>query len=162
MTLVAWLSAFVFNVVVLVVPLTVGRRAFSALGVSLSHDLYACFLGGYLLWGAAAAARVAASAVRGADEHGPGLRLGATDGFARLCNTFLRGASLGIWLAPIPVLIGSLIDSIFILPLREDASPLVLYQCWAMGACRYLWCPIMLTVPLSHPSCVKHRIRALC
>lgn len=130
----AWASVHALNVFMLIVPLSVGRRLFAVTETPLSHDLYAGCAGCYVVWGALAALRGAARAAIGAGA----VRSAARGLLRRGASLLLRGLVLAVWLCPLPLLLGRLMDSALLLPMRAAAdpsaiAPLVPYQSWALG-----------------------------
>ncbi|XP_011000129.1 PREDICTED: probable E3 ubiquitin ligase SUD1 isoform X2 [Populus euphratica] len=134
---VAWMSLLIFNSVLIVVPLSLGRALFNAIPLlPITHgikcnDLYAFVIGSYVIWTALAGTRYSIEQIR---------TKRATVLFNQVwkwCGIVLKSlALLSIWIFVIPVLIGLLFELLVIVPLRVpvDESPVfLLYQDWALG-----------------------------
>ncbi|KAI5604200.1 hypothetical protein BDE02_01G271600 [Populus trichocarpa] len=134
---VAWMSLLIFNSVLIVVPISLGRALFNAIPLlPITHgikcnDLYAFVIGSYVIWTALAGARYSIEQIR---------TKRATVLFSQVwkwCSIVLKSlALLSIWIFVIPVLIGLLFELLVIVPLRVpvDESPVfLLYQDWALG-----------------------------
>ncbi|KAL9367412.1 hypothetical protein Peur_038611 [Populus x canadensis] len=134
---VAWMSLLIFNSVLIVVPISLGRALFNAIPLlPITHgikcnDLYAFVIGSYVIWMALAGARYSIEQIRNKR---------ATVLFSQVwkwCSIVIKSlALLSIWIFVIPVLIGLLFELLVIVPLRVpvDESPVfLLYQDWALG-----------------------------
>ncbi|XP_061970589.1 probable E3 ubiquitin ligase SUD1 isoform X2 [Populus nigra] len=134
---VAWMSLLIFNSVLIVVPISLGRALFNAIPLlPITHgikcnDLYAFVIGSYVIWTALAGARYSIEQIR---TKRATLLLSQV---WKWCSIVLKSlALLSIWIFVIPVLIGLLFELLVIVPLRVpvDESPVfLLYQDWALG-----------------------------
>ncbi|KAL2477275.1 putative E3 ubiquitin ligase SUD1 [Forsythia ovata] len=135
--LVAWMTLLVFNSVLIVVPVTLGRALFNALpllptthGIKC-NDLYAFIIGSYVIWTALAGARYCVEHLR---RRSTRVLLGQ---IWKWYGIIVKSSVLlSIWIFVIPVLIGLLFELLVIVPMRVpvDESPVfLLYQDWALG-----------------------------
>ncbi|MCL7023688.1 hypothetical protein MKW94_010290 [Papaver nudicaule] len=133
----AWMTLLLFNSVLIVIPISLGRTLFNAIPrLPITHgikcnDLYAFIIGSYVIWTLLAGARYCIEHVK--------------TGRAKILLTqILKWGSIGlkssallsIWIFIIPVMIGLLFELVVIVPMRVsvDESPVfLLYQDWALG-----------------------------
>ncbi|GMH02871.1 hypothetical protein Nepgr_004710 [Nepenthes gracilis] len=135
--MVAWMTLLVFNSVLIVVPVALGRVIFNAIPLlPITHgikcnDFYAFIIGSYAIWTAIAGARYTF-------EHIKSRRvILLLRQIWKWCGIVLKSSALiSIWIFIIPVLIGLLFELLVIVPMRVpiDESPVfLLYQDWALG-----------------------------
>ncbi|KAL2455602.1 putative E3 ubiquitin ligase SUD1 [Abeliophyllum distichum] len=135
--LVAWMTLLIFNSVLIVVPVTLGRALFNALpllptthGIKC-NDLYAFIIGSYVIWTGLAGARYCVEHLR---RRSTRVLLGQ---IWKWYGIIVKSSVLlSIWIFVIPVLIGLLFELLVIVPMRVpvDESPVfLLYQDWALG-----------------------------
>ncbi|XP_019086195.1 PREDICTED: probable E3 ubiquitin ligase SUD1 [Camelina sativa] len=135
--LVAWVTLLLFNLALIVVPVSLGRALFSAIPLlSITHgikcnDLLAFCIGTYAFLTTIYGARHTIEHVK---SKSPSVSL------KHICIwcgiIFKSSVLLAIWVFIIPVLIGRLFELLVIVPIRVpvDESPVfVLYQDWALG-----------------------------
>ncbi|CAA7019946.1 unnamed protein product [Microthlaspi erraticum] len=135
--LVAWVTLLLFNLGMIVVPVSIGRALFSAIPIlPITHgikcnDLFAFFIGTYAFWTSISGARYAI-------EHVNSKRTSVLlNQIWKWCGiVFKSSVLLAIWVFIIPVLVGLLFELLVIVPIRVpvDESPVfLLYQDWAFG-----------------------------
>ncbi|XP_024979580.1 probable E3 ubiquitin ligase SUD1 [Cynara cardunculus var. scolymus] len=135
--LVAWMTLLIFNSMIIVVPISLGRALFNAVPfLPITHgvkcnDLYAFIIGSYIISTALAGARYSIGQIK---TKRATVLLGQ---IWKWCNIVVKSSVLlSIWIFVIPVLIGLLFELLVIVPMRVpvDESPVfLLYQDWAFG-----------------------------
>nr|XP_043624810.1 probable E3 ubiquitin ligase SUD1 [Erigeron canadensis] len=135
--LAAWMTLLIFNSMLLVVPVMIGRALFSAASLlPITHgmkcnDLYAFIIGSYIISTTLAGARYCIDQIK---TEKATVLLGH---IWKWCSIIVKSSLLlSIWIFLIPVLIGLLFELLVIVPMRVpvDESPVfLLYQDWAFG-----------------------------
>ena len=157
LSLAAWASIMGVGCFGLSVPVALGRALCSFTKQPLNHDLYACAAGCYGLWAAAAATRVMRRAVAASTSASlPAATLALA---RRATRGALRGVAVALWLGPLPLCLGHLVDAVVMLPLRGSSDPsspplerLSHSQCWAMGLLVLKYCNSTLALLPQEPA----------
>ncbi|CAO2813944.1 unnamed protein product [Amaranthus hypochondriacus] len=134
---VAWMTLLVFNSVLIIIPVSLGRAIFNSIPLlPITHgikcnDLYAFTIGSYLIWTTIVGIRYTIEQIK---SRRAAVLLGQV---WKWCGIVLKSSALlSIWIFVIPVLIGLLFELLVIVPMRVpvDESPVfLLYQDWALG-----------------------------
>lgn len=133
----AWVTLLIFNSVVVLLPVSLGRAAFASILCLLAihgvkcNDLYAFSIGCYIIWAMAAGIWYAADYLKRHDVRIVVAQILKWSAIVTKCFMLLS-----FWIVLIPVLIGLLFELLVVVPLRVpiDESPVfLLYQDWALG-----------------------------
>jgi len=125
-----WISLFVINISMLVVPVMVGRWLFNWFSFPQTNDLYTMCLGLFSLW----------AVIRGL--HATVKYISKISEIAARANFWITTVLkctvlLSLWLGVIPFLIGIFFEFLVIFPLRVPVyqNPVMfpMYQDWALG-----------------------------
>eukprot|EP01116_Phalansterium_solitarium_P025578 TRINITY_DN9859_c0_g1_i3.p1 TRINITY_DN9859_c0_g1~~TRINITY_DN9859_c0_g1_i3.p1 ORF type:complete len:465 (-),score=196.54 TRINITY_DN9859_c0_g1_i3:440-1834(-) len=153
-------SAFLVSLLLMAVPVSIGRAlVFAAFGMSVS-DLYNVAVGSYLIWACVALARFVSTSLRATE-----LRQAATTAASCLLAGSKWALLTTLWLGVVPFLFGLFFDLAVLVPIRTSSSesPVVfVYHDWAIGIL-YLkvWYRIVMSeaVPVNKFRLVVERIK---
>uniref|UniRef100_A0A7N0ZWS0 RING-type E3 ubiquitin transferase n=1 Tax=Kalanchoe fedtschenkoi TaxID=63787 RepID=A0A7N0ZWS0_KALFE len=135
--LVAWMTLLVFNSLLIVVPVSLGRALFNAIPIlPMTHgikcnDIYAFVIGSYVIWTAVAGVRYSVEQIMRKRVRVLFSQIWKWSGIVLKSSILLL-----IWVLVIPVLVGLLFELLVIVPMRVpvNQSPVfLLYQDWALG-----------------------------
>ncbi|CAM8994149.1 unnamed protein product [Rhodiola kirilowii] len=135
--LVAWMTLLVFNSLLIVVPVSLGRALFNSIPIlPITHgikcnDIYAFLIGSYAMWTAIAGVRYSVAQIMSRQVKVLFGQIWKWSGIVLKSSILLL-----IWVLIIPVLVGLLFELLVIVPMRVSVnqSPVfLLYQDWALG-----------------------------